>query len=234
MFSLKVKKVKRYSESVSTIFFDKEIRSYPGQFIMLNVFGFEEIPLSLSSPNSVTVKAVGETTRYLVGIKEGEFVGIKGPYGNMFSLTNGRALLVAGGMGIAPLHYLYLRLRECGADVRFLFGVKSIEDVCLTEDIDEIVVASEDGSVGIRGTVKDLIVKEDLSEFDKIYVCGPKAMTEFLLKYFKEKGVIDRAEFSLTRYMRCGLGVCGSCVLENGLRVCVDGPVVRGRELKDI
>uniref|UniRef100_A0A7C4S4U7 Dihydroorotate dehydrogenase electron transfer subunit n=1 Tax=Geoglobus ahangari TaxID=113653 RepID=A0A7C4S4U7_9EURY len=234
MFSVRVKKVKRYNKSISTIIFDKELRSYPGQFIMLNVFGLEEIPLSLSSPNSVTVKAVGETTQYLVNIKEGEFVGVKGPYGNMFSLTNGRALLVAGGMGIAPLHYLYLRLEECGADVRFLFGVKSQEDICLTENIKDIVIASEDGSVGIRGTVKDLIIRENLEEFDKIYVCGPKAMTKFLISYFKEKGVIDKAEFSLTGYMRCGFGVCGSCVLENGLRVCVDGPVVRGKELKDI
>ena len=234
MFSVRVKKVKRYGKSISTIFFDKELRSYPGQFIMLNVFGLEEVPLSLSSPNSVTVKAVGETTQYLVNIKEGEFVGVKGPYGNMFSLTDGRALLIAGGIGIAPLHYLYQRLKECGANVRFLFGVKSQEDVCLTENVENITIASEDGSVGIRGTVKDLIMSENLEEFDRIYVCGPKAMTNFLIDYFKEKGVMDRAEFSLTRYMRCGFGVCGSCVLENGLRVCVDGPVVRGKELKDI
>lgn len=233
MFSVRVKEVKRYSKTVSKIIFNKDFRSYPGQFIMLNVFGFEEIPLSLSSPNSVTVKAVGETTNYLVNIKEGELVGVKGPYGNMFSLTSKRALLVAGGIGIAPLHYLYMELRECGADAKLLFGVKSKEDVCLTEDIENILIASEDGSVGTKGTVKDLIVRENLDEFDRIYVCGPKAMTDFLIEYFKEKDVLDRAEFSLTGYMKCGFGVCGSCVI-NGLRVCVDGPVIRGKDLKDI
>ncbi len=235
MFSVRVRDVKRYSDSVSTIFFDAELTSYPGQFIMLNVFGLEEIPLSLSSPNSVTVKAVGETTRYLINIKKGEFVGIKGPFGNPFSLIGGKALLIAGGIGIAPLHYLYHRLKECRAEIKVLFGVKSEEDVCLVENMGNVAIASEDGSVGTKGTIADLIRKENLDSFDKIYVCGPRAMTDFLLKYFLDKGVIQKAEFSLSRYMKCGLGVCGSCVLENGLRVCKEGPVFRGKDLvKDI
>ena len=66
MFCLRVEKVIKHNESIATLIFDREIRSYPGQFIMLNVFDYEEIPLSLSSARSVTVKAVGETTKALV------------------------------------------------------------------------------------------------------------------------------------------------------------------------
>ena len=106
MFCLKVKKVVRHCDSIATLVFERAVRSYPGQFVMLNVFDYEEIPLSLSSPNSVTVKAVGETTKALVNFKGGEIVGIRGPFGRPFSYSK-RALIVAGGIGIAPLRYLY-------------------------------------------------------------------------------------------------------------------------------
>ncbi len=231
MFSVRVKRVKRYSKSISTIIFNTEFLSYPGQFVMLNVFGLEEIPLSLSSPNSVTVKAVGETTEYLVNVEEGELLGIKGPMGNPFSLIRGNALLIAGGIGIAPLHYLYQRLEECGSEIRVLFGVKSEDDICLIENMENLEIASEDGSVGVKGTIADLIKREELEKYDKIYVCGPKSMTDFLIEYLRKKNAIKKTEFSLSRYMKCGLGVCGSCVIENGQRVCKEGPVFRGRDL---
>ena len=102
MFCVRVKKVVKHTESIATIFFDKIIRSFPGQFLMVNVFGHEEIPLSLSSPNSITVKAVGETTRALVNIDAGELLGIRGPFGRPFTPAK-KALIIAGGIGIAPM-----------------------------------------------------------------------------------------------------------------------------------
>ena len=103
MFTLRVAKVVRHTEEISTIYFNRILRSFPGQFVMVNVFGYEEIPLSLSSPRSVTVKMVGETTKALVNIEAGTILGVRGPFGNPFTPTDGKALILAGGIGIAPL-----------------------------------------------------------------------------------------------------------------------------------
>ena len=231
MFSLKVEEIIRHSETISTIFFSGKLKSYPGQFIMLNLFGREEIPLSLSSPNSVTVKAVGETTEALVSIPTGTLVGIRGPFGRPFSPTNKRALFVAGGIGIAPLVYLNDFLTACGAEVRLLYGVKSSDELVWTDRFDDVSISTEDGSQGVKGTVLDLMEGEDLRRYERIYVCGPEPMLRKVLELVRREGVEKRTEFLVERMMRCGIGVCGSCVLEDGLRVCAEGPVFRGDEL---
>ncbi|WP_457590916.1 dihydroorotate dehydrogenase electron transfer subunit [Geoglobus sp.] len=232
MFMLRVDRVVKHNPNIATLHFSKPLRSYPGQFIMLNVYGLEEIPLSLSSPNTVTVKAVGETTTKLVSFTGGEIVGVRGPFGNPFSLTSGRALIVAGGIGIAPMLFLHDVLTACGADVEVVYGARNNDELVLTEKFDSLTIATEDGSVGVMGTAVDAVSEMDLEGFDKIYACGPQGMVDALVRLFDEEGVLDRAEFSLERYMRCGIGVCGSCVIENGLRVCADGPVFSGRQLR--
>ncbi|AKG90725.1 dihydroorotate oxidase B, electron transfer subunit [Geoglobus ahangari] len=231
MFTLRVERVVRHSERISTLYFSKPILAYPGQFIMLNVFGYEEIPLSLSSPRSVTVKAVGETTEKIVSFEGGEVVGVRGPFGNPFSPTSGRALIIAGGIGVAPLAFLHDFLKRCGAEIRVVYGVKNSDELALVERFDNVQIATEDGSAGVRGTVLDLLEDMELNEYDKIYACGPEGMVRALLGFLKERGAVERAELSLERYMRCGIGVCGSCVIENGLRVCADGPVFSGKQL---
>lgn len=232
MFTIKVERVIRHNSSTATLHFSSTLKSYPGQFIMLNLFGVEEIPLSLSSPSSVTVKAVGETTGRLVNFSGGEVVGVRGPFGNPFSPTSGNALIVAGGMGIAPMMFLYDFLKRCGADVRVIYGVKSREDLLPVEKFGNLIVTTEDGSAGLKGTVLDALKTEDLDRYDRIYACGPHGMIESLIGFFEKRNVIEKAEFSLERYMRCGIGVCGSCVIDNGLRVCADGPVFSGKQLR--
>ena len=231
MFSLKIEEIIRHSEKISTIFFSGKLRSYPGQFIMLNVFGMEEIPLSLSTPNSVTVKAVGKTTEALVSIPTGTYIGIRGPFGRPFSPTNKRALFVAGGIGIAPLVYLNDFLTTCGAEVRLLYGASSSDELVWIDRFDDVSISTEDGSEGKKGTVLDLLRDENLKKYDRIYACGPEAMLKKILVMVRKEGLAKRTEFSVERLMRCGIGVCGSCVLENGLRVCSEGPVFRGDEL---
>ena len=232
MFCLRVEKVIKHNESIVTLIFDREIRSYPGQFIMLNVFDYEEIPLSLSSARSVTVKAVGETTKALVNFKGGEIVGVRGPFGKPFSYSK-NALLIAGGIGVAPLRYLYHKLKERGADVIIFYGAKSVSELVFLDEFENAYISTDDGSYGFKGNVvQHLIEREvDFDCFDKIYCCGPEVMLRALYKLFKERGILKKVEFSVERYMRCGIGICGSCVLENGLRVCRDGPVFGGDEL---
>ncbi len=232
MFSVRVERVVRHTKGIATIFFDRVIPSYPGQFLMVNVFGYEEIPLSLSSPNSITVKAVGETTNALVNINRGELLGIRGPFGKPFTPSN-KALIIAGGIGIAPLKFLYDFLIERGAEVLVIFGARTSEELIWKDEFENLLIATDDGSEGFKGNVVELMKAGDidLDRFERIYCCGPKPMLKGLYELFKAKNVLNKVEFSLENYMRCGIGLCGSCVLENGLRVCVEGAVFRGSEI---
>ncbi len=230
MFCLRVKRVIRHSESISTLIFEKEIPSKPGQFLMLNVIGYEEIPLSLSSQKSVTVKAVGETTKVLVNFEGGEIVGVRGPFGNSFSPSK-KALIVAGGIGIAPLRYLYHWLRD--ADITIFYGARSRDELIFLDEFEDVHISTDDGSYGFEGNVVQMLKEErvNFESFEKIYCCGPPIMLKSLHELLKKNNVLKKSEFSVERYMRCGIGLCGSCVLENGLRVCREGPVFRGDEL---
>ena len=223
MYSITVTSIERHNKRTATIHFNIKITSFPGQFVMLYLPGLEEIPLSLSSPSSVTVRVAGETTRALVNTKPGSVVGIRGAFGSSFSITDD-ALLVGGGIGIAPLKYLHDYLKRCGARVRVIYGERSAEDI-IWSDLENVTITTDDGSTGIRGTVLNALKDENLKRYSRIYACGGMDMLKALYQHFKKRGVLHKVEFSLEKYMRCGIGVCGSCVLENGLRVCADGPV---------
>jgi len=230
MYYAKITRVERLTEDVATLHFNISLRSYPGQFVMLNVPGYEEIPLSLSSPSSVTVRAVGETTERLVNAEEGMHVGLRGPFGSAFTPSKS-SLIVAGGIGIAPLKYLYDFLKKCNAKVSVVFGVKTAKNLFWVDKFDKITITTEDGTYGIKGTVIDALELENLDRFEKIYVCGREGMLRATYAFLKKYDTLDKAEFSLEGFMRCGIGVCGSCVIENGLRICADGPVFRAADL---
>ncbi len=229
LYCLSVKKVKKFN-NIAIIEFDREIRGYPGQFIMLNVFGFEEIPLSLSSPKTITVKNVGKTTNRVVNTKEGDVFGIRGPFGRPFSYPDVEKIyLIAGGIGIAPLNYLYEYFKD-EIEVIAIHGVKTKEE--LIYDYPE--VATEDGSVGFRGNAVELFLKlADFKEEFRVYSCGPKPMLLSLYKIMKKLGKLESLEVSLENYMRCGIGLCGSCVTESGARVCRDGPTFKGTDVSE-
>ncbi len=230
MFTLEVKDVIRQNRDTATIRFSASMRSYPGQFVMLYLFGYEEIPLSLSSPDSITVKGVGETTNALLKVKAGDVLGVRGPFGNPFSPSK-KALIVAGGIGIAPMAFLYDSLKRFGAEIKVIYGARCGEDLIFRDKFKNTAFFTEDGSFGNSGTVVDGVKEEDLDQYERIYVCGPGGMISELLEVFKREGALSKTEFSLERMMRCGIGVCGSCVLDNGLRVCADGPVFKGDDI---
>ncbi|RUM34940.1 MAG: dihydroorotate dehydrogenase [Archaeoglobus sp.] len=234
MYCLKVKEVRVFEKAkVVSLRFDRELRGYPGQFVMLNVFGFEEIPVSLSSPDSLTIKAVGETTKALLRTEKGKIFGIRGPFGRPFSLPSKdeKPYLVAGGIGIAPLNYLYQYLKDLKwREVTVIHGIRTADELIF--DYPEI--ATDDGSCGFKGNSVQLLMKIiDTTEPFRIYACGPKPMLLSLYKEMKKIGKLKSVEFSLENYMRCGIGICGSCVTNKGLRVCADGPVFNGNEIDE-
>lgn len=234
MFTVRVNEVVRHNEDTATITFNHPLRSFPGQFVMLNAFGSEEVPLSLSAPDSVTVRAVGDTTRAMVNSGKGDFMGVKGPVGRPFSPAQDSALIIAGGIGVAPLRYLHNLLLKLGIDVHILYGERTSSNLIFLDELVNADISTDDGSEGFHGSVLDLLKSKNshfYRNFSKIYCCGPEVMLRSLYAYFKELNDLTKVEFALERYMRCGLGVCGSCCLEDGSMVCSDGPVFRGVRL---
>ncbi|MEM4702161.1 MAG: dihydroorotate dehydrogenase, partial [Archaeoglobaceae archaeon] len=153
----------------------------------------------------------------------------RGAFGRPFRIKD-NALLIAGGIGIAPLRFLYKKILENGYSARVIYGARSSDEL-VWKDFKNAAYATEDGSFGFKGTAVDLVEKEPLETYSAIYCCGKSEFLKKLYKIFKERLEKKIVEFSLERYMRCGFGVCGSCVLENGMRVCRDGPVFSMDEL---
>jgi NAD(P)H-flavin reductase len=155
--------------------------------------------------------------------------------------TMARHLIVAGGMGIAPLHFLARRLKERGEEVVVLFGAASRNEVLCSSEIQELdvpfVVSTEDGSLGKMGKVSSLI-PEHLSRDKRmqIYACGPRGLIRKVVELAGREDL--PCQISMEERMACGLGACRSCVCKVGTesqfeykRVCRDGPVFRAEEL---
>jgi dihydroorotate dehydrogenase electron transfer subunit len=237
--------IKAESPAIKTFTFkDKQCaEAEPGQFLMLWIPKVDEIPLSILDASadgtvSVAVKKVGEATEALHSKKVGEVIGIRGPFGNSFSVKTGRILIVGGGTGIAPLLLLTKKTASEAAKIVFVIGAKTREELLFIDKLEKlcsegnVVATTEDGSYGLKCLVtmplETLLVK---GKFDIVYTCGPEQMI---------RKVFDRAEkhkigleASLERLMRCGIGLCGSCVIGK-YRVCRDGPVFNADQLREV
>jgi len=233
------------SATVKTFTFkDKEcVKALPGQFLMLWIPGVDEIPLSVLDVKqngmvSIVVKKVGEATEALHKMKAGEIVGIRGPFGNCFTLKRGKVLLVGGGTGITPLLFLTRKYASRVARLVFVMGAKTREELLFVDELEKLcgkgnfIATTEDGSYGIKSLattpLETLLIKE---KFDMIYTCGPERMMLEVLKLGEKYGVA--LEASLERLMKCAIGLCGSCVLGR-YRVCADGPVFTVKQLSEV
>ena len=245
--TIKIETIVEESPKIKTVIFNDRLcaQAKPGQFVMIWLPGFDEIPMSISSTTakgsaSVTVANVGEATRLLHRKERGDVIGVRGPFGNNFDPVEGSLLLIGGGTGIAPLAFLSEKLAKQASRVTFLLGARTWEELLFLSRIKRIlqkaggkvIACTEDGSYGYTGVVTKL-VEETLAEgkFDAIYACGKEAM---LLKVFtlaQKHGIPLQA--SLERLMRCAIGLCGSCAIGR-YRVCVDGPVFTGEQLREV
>lgn len=202
----------------------------PGQFIMAWLPGIGEKPFSLADNDLIVVKNVGPFTSRLFELKEGDYLWIRGPYGRGFEPKGKHIALVAGGIGIPPLYALAKHYREDFEKITLIYGARSKDEFAtldVEKYVDEIVFTTDDGSLGIKGFPTDVLA-ERKDEFEQVYTCGPEIMMAKVLEIMDFKNVQVSAE----RYMKCGIGVCGSCALGKYL-VCKDGPVFYGEELKE-
>lgn len=232
----------RVSEDVMcyTLVLEEPLKSKPGQFVMLWVPRVGEIPLSVAFEEGDTIQLLvarkGKVTTYLFDrVAPGHKLFLRGPLGRGFRIEASRALVIGGGVGVAPLLYLCKALKENGARVTVAVGYKSASCAPFLDRIstyaDELHVATEDGSLGVRGTAVDLCAKLiQKGASDIVYTCGKEPMMKRVVELATERGV--KVEASLERLIKCGMGICGTCALEPlGLRVCLEGPVFDGETL---
>ncbi|MCR5745642.1 MAG: dihydroorotate dehydrogenase electron transfer subunit [Bacteroidales bacterium] len=206
-----------------------------GQFVEVAVPGqFLRRPLSvsLSEPGRLTLryKVVGSGTATLAAMQPGTQLELLTGLGNGFDLDtcDGRALLLGGGIGVAPLHQLCRDLRAAGRQVTAVLGFNTASEILLRDELAalgaEVHVATADGSAGIRGFVTDAL-QQVTPKFDYYYVCGPMPMMRALYPLLPDGG-----EFSLEERMGCGTGLCFGCTIpttEGPRRICHDGPVFK-------
>ncbi|MFI2184439.1 FAD/NAD(P)-binding protein [Streptomyces sioyaensis] len=219
----------------------------PGQFAMVYAFGIGDIPLSLSrieeSRLTHTVRAVGAVSGALHGLRPGATVGVRGPFGTGWDLSaaGGRDLLiVAGGLGLAPLRPLVddaLAGPQRYGRLNVLIGARTPGDLLCARDIGawraagarvQVTVDRPDDSW--RGEVGVVTALLDRAAFDPdgaaAFLCGPEVMIRATARDLAHRGLApDRIRVSLERTMHCGTGHCGHCQL-GPLLLCRDGPVV--------
>jgi NAD(P)H-flavin reductase len=229
----------------------------PGQFVEVSLFGIGEGPISISSPPArdntfeLGVRAAGNLTRALHGLKSGDALGIRGPFGHGFPVENlmGKDLLfVAGGIGLVPLRSLIkysLEHRDAFGRIIILFGARSPQERLFTDELAawskrsdieflETVDRSADGWKGNVGVITTLFKKITIEpRKTAVMIVGPPVMYKYALLEVKEKEVPrNNIWLSLERRMKCGLGKCGHCQINN-YYVCQEGPVFAYSQIEE-
>jgi dihydroorotate dehydrogenase electron transfer subunit len=219
----------------------------PGQFVHLRIEQGASFILrrpfsvhrALDGRIQLLYQVLGTGTRALASKEPGDLMDAVGPLGHGFDVPEGtaHALLVAGGLGVAPMVLLAERLAERGVAVTVAYGAPERERLVARDALEAVArrleVATDDGSAGVRGLVTELVgtLIEDDSP-DMVYACGPEVMSRSVSRIADEAGVA--CQVSLERLMACGVGACLSCVVTTTggqARACVDGPVFDARNL---
>lgn len=213
----------------------------PGQFVEVRVDDspttFLRRPISVNFVDReanqlwLLIQLIGDGTKRLAQLHEGDLVNVLFPLGNGFSIPDDSSLnvlLTGGGVGTAPMLYFGEQLARKGFKPIFLLGARSGKDLLQLDEFakyGEVFTTTEDGTHGEQGFVTQHSVLSG-RHFDRIYCCGPKPMMMSVARYAKKKGI--SCEVSLENKMACGLGACLCCVedtTEGNLCVCKEGPV---------
>ncbi len=247
-----VKKIDRETHDTVTLTLDVSpfggrFAFTPGQFNMLYLLGVGEVAISISGDPAKTdrlvhtVRAVGSVTKKVVALKKGDAIGVRGPFGAGWPLdgaAGGDVVVVAGGLGLAPLRpvvYSALRTRARFGHVSVLVGARGAEGLSFAEelakwkeklDVQVTVDRADSKWKGDVGVVTRLVEKAAFEPSRaSAYVCGPEIMMRFVARALEQRGVArSRIHVSLERNMKCAVGFCGHCQLGPEF-ICRDGPV---------
>jgi dihydroorotate dehydrogenase electron transfer subunit len=224
----KIKRIVNETYNIKTFFLDGKIGMLPGQFFMVWLPGVDEKPFTLSyvgkSP-AVTIRKHGKGTAEFHKLKVGDKIGLRGPFGKGFTVhKNKKVAVVAGGIGLIALSSLIDSLKN----PTIISGAKSSSDLLFKKRW-KMQICTDDGSEGEKLFSPQLFEKILKKEkFDFVYTCGPEVMMKKVLEICVKNKI--PMEASLERYMKCGIGICASCVCGDKL-VCKDGPVFSDKEL---
>ena len=238
-----IEKIIDETPTVRTLIFSDQILSnvLPGQFAMVWIPGVNELPMSVmitqeKDKAAFTVRRRGKPSTAMYNLTLGDYIGVRGPYGNCFDIKDGKLLLIGGGTGLVPLMRL-ITFCKPSHNITLLMGAQTKEEVffedlankLLEKNKHQVITVTEDGTYGKKGFVTD-ILQELLAQdsFDAIYTCGPELMMYKTVKLAASNQIFVQA--SLERMMKCGIGICGSCCVNQDL-VCRDGTIFDGDHL---
>ena len=234
----------------------------PGQFVMLRPpkgAGLLRMPFSIADSGNgeirILYKVCGDGTHALSKLGPLDIIEVLGPLGKGFTLhqEKGNLIIIAGGIGIAPFVGMLRRIEGKARDVIFYYGAKDANAAGLhrlvSRDFVRLFIATEDGSVGQKGLITDVFIK-DLARPNKlagprdpngnysckdltVFACGPEGLIRSVVDFLNSKGIVG--EVSCEAYMGCGIGLCNSCAIagkDGYLKVCEDGPVFKTDEIR--
>ncbi|MFC1893470.1 FAD/NAD(P)-binding protein [Chloroflexota bacterium] len=237
----------------------KELGHMPGQFVEVSIFGFGEVPISVSSSPTqqgsfqMVVRKAGNVTTAIHRLKPGDKVGIRGPFGTHFpveGLMKGKDIIFAcGGLGLVPvrsaINYV-LHNRQDYGQVTILYGAKNPAERLFIDEAEEWAAAGNvtcmdtvdrgdehwTGNVGVITTLMNGMTADPGRTV--AIVCGPPVMYKFAIMSLYKTGLTDKNIYvSLERHMKCGVGKCGHCQINN-LYVCQDGPVFMFSDIAEV
>ncbi|MCP4149491.1 MAG: oxidoreductase [bacterium] len=240
---------------------DRSLGHLPGQFAEISIPGIGEAPISISSPPTgdnkfqMVIRNVGNVTNAVHGLNVGDSIGVRGPFGTSFPMNNlkGKSLLfVTGGIGLVPARSAIkyaLEHREDYKDITILFGCKDPsqrlftdeleewskrDDITFLESVDKVEEGQEwNGNVGVITTLLPKLKNVDPSQTYAIVV-GPPVMYKFVIMSLHDMDFSDKNIIvSLERRMKCGVGKCGHCQMDN-IYVCQDGAVFYYDDIKHL
>lgn len=209
----------------------------PGQFVNIQLEGlYLRRPISICDWDDRTMtliyKVVGRGTRQMAAMAPGHKLDLLTGLGNGFSMEEAgeHSLVIGGGVGVPPLYGLCKRLVQQGKRVSAVLGFGKQEQVFYQKEFEElgcpVYLATEDGSMGTKGFVTDVMAQLD---YDYYFACGPMPMMRAV------HAMGRRGQLSFEERMGCGFGACMGCSCETLVgtkRICVDGPVMRSEEVK--
>lgn len=251
---VRIKKVIDETPTIRTIVFEDEhsIASMRGQFLMVWIPQIEELPMSVGIESvegrkfaAVTVRKYGLGSTALYHKQVGEYVGIRGPYGNYFSIPENlrNALLIGGGTGLVPLVRLFSDLLHDRIQTSLIIGAKTRDEVLFEHRVQKVLadnnlsdnnvaISTDDGTYGFKGSTVDLAESILVSKrFQIMYTCGPELMMKGVQMLGESFSI--PVEASIERYMKCAIGICGSCCINDKL-VCQDGTIFDSSSLRKL
>ena len=224
-------------------------KARPGQFAMMWIYGIDEKPMGFAGckDDEITfaVAKIGLTTTKIHTLKEGDLLGIRGPYGKGFNLQGKKIAIMGGGTGIAPTKFLVERALENNIAVTLFHGARTANELAFIDYFEKLASnnkkflynpSTDDGSLGFCGfstyCLEDVL--DTGEEYDCLYTCGPELMMYNAWKIAKKRKTPFEACLA-DRYFKCAIGLCGQCTVDpSGLRLCIDGPVFNGKQLEKI